>query len=139
MTGAKKIRINNEDIAVAAKVFTINGFSAHAGQDQLLAWLGGFQTKGMQVFLIHGELSAQEHLAALIREKFGLPVAIPEYLEEIVLKAGAPFQEIKPPVPGCAIRRSFAACDRFKSKAICGKRQNREISILVRIPASRNR
>ena len=38
--GAKKIRIFNEDIAVAAKVFTINGFSAHAGQDQLLDWLG---------------------------------------------------------------------------------------------------
>ncbi len=96
--GAKKIRINNEDIAVAAKVYTINGFSAHAGQDQLLDWLTGFQTKGMQVFLVHGELSAQEHLAALIREKFGLSVTIPEYLEEIVLQPGALFQEIKPPV-----------------------------------------
>jgi metallo-beta-lactamase family protein len=48
------MRIFNEDIAVAAKVFTINGFSAHAGQDQLLDWLKGFQTEGMQVFLVHG-------------------------------------------------------------------------------------
>ena len=96
--GAKKIRINNEDIAVAAKIFTINGFSAHAGQDQLLDWLKGFQTKAMQVFLVHGESSAQEHLASLIREKFGLSVIIPEYLEEILLKPGAQFEEIKPPV-----------------------------------------
>jgi len=95
--GAKRIRINNEDIAVAARIFTINGFSAHAGQDQLLDWLGGFRTRGMQVFLVHGELSAQEHLAGLIREKFGLTVTLPEYLEEIVLKPGAPFQEIKSP------------------------------------------
>ncbi|MEE9911536.1 MAG: MBL fold metallo-hydrolase [Deltaproteobacteria bacterium] len=100
--GAKKIRIYNEDIAVAAKVFTINGFSAHAGQDQLLAWLTGFQTKGMQVFLVHGESSAQDHLASLIREKFGLTVTLPEYLEEIVLRPGAKIQEIKP--PGAAVQ-----------------------------------
>lgn len=96
--GAKKIRIFNEDIAVAARVFTINGFSAHAGQDQLLAWLADFQTGGMQVFLVHGESSAEEHLASLIRERFGLSVTIPEYLEEIVLAPGAPVEEIKPPV-----------------------------------------
>ena len=96
--GAKKIRIFNEDIAVAAKVFTINGFSAHAGQDQLLDWLKDFQSKGMQVFLVHGEFSAQEHLASLIREKFGLSVTIPEYLEEILLKPGKPIEEIKAPV-----------------------------------------
>ena len=95
--GAKKIRIFNEDIAVAAKVFTINGFSAHAGQDQLLDWLGNFQSKAMQVFLVHGEFSAQDHLASLIREKFGLSVTIPEYLEEILLKPGAAIEEIKQP------------------------------------------
>jgi metallo-beta-lactamase family protein len=95
--GVKKIRINNEDIAVAAKVFTINGFSAHAGRDQLLDWLKEFQTKAMQVFLVHGEYSAQEHLANLIREQFGLSVTIPEYLEEIRLKVGAQIEEIKQP------------------------------------------
>ena len=96
--GAKKIRINNEDIAVAAKVFTINGFSAHAGQDQLLDWLKDFQNKAMQVFLVHGEFSAQEHLASLIREKFGLSVTIPEYLAEISLKPGAPVEAVLQPV-----------------------------------------
>ncbi|MFA5280602.1 MAG: hypothetical protein WC345_09955, partial [Smithellaceae bacterium] len=41
--------------------------------------------------------SAQEHLAGLIRERFGLSVTIPEYLEEIILKPGAPVEEIKLP------------------------------------------
>lgn len=95
--GAKKIRIFNEDIAVAAKVFTINGFSAHAGQSQLLDWLKDFQSRNMQVFLVHGELSAQETLASLIRDKFGLSVTIPEYLEEIRLKTGRQFEEFKVP------------------------------------------
>jgi metallo-beta-lactamase family protein len=95
--GAKKIRIFNEDIAVAARIFTINGFSAHAGQDQLLDWLADVRSTSTQVFLVHGESSAQEHLAGLIREKFGLSVTVPEYLEEILLKPGALVQEIPPP------------------------------------------
>ena len=49
----------------------------------------------MQVFLVHGELSAQEHLASLIRDQFGLTVTIPEYLEEIRLKPGRQFEAIK--------------------------------------------
>jgi metallo-beta-lactamase family protein len=86
--GAKKVRIFNEEVAVKAKIFTINGFSAHAGQSQLLEWLGHFKTKGLQVFLIHGEYTAQQELAGLIRSRFGFPVSIPEYLEEVTLESG---------------------------------------------------
>jgi len=95
--GAKTIRIFGEDISIKAKVFTINGFSAHAGQDQLLDWLTHFQNKKMQIFLVHGEISVQDHLASLIRERFGFAVTIPEYLEEINLRLGAPIQEFKKP------------------------------------------
>jgi len=95
--GAKTIRIFSEDIAIRAKIWTINGFSAHAGQSQLLEWLGNFQNKKMPVFLIHGEISAQNQLASLIREKLGFDVTIPEYLEEISLKAGAKLEEVKQP------------------------------------------
>ena len=86
--GAKKIRLFNEEIAVKARVFTINGFSAHAGQSQILEWLSHFQTRDMQVFLIHGEYSAQQVLAGLIKERFGFKVLIPGYLEETTLEPG---------------------------------------------------
>lgn len=94
--GAKTLRIHNQDIAVAAKIFTINGFSAHAGQEQLLEWLNHFQNKSLQVFLTHGEASAQDHLARLINEKFGLAVTIPQYQEEITLKPGSSFRSALP-------------------------------------------
>jgi metallo-beta-lactamase family protein len=97
--GAKKIRIFNEDIAVKAKIWTIGGFSAHAGQRQLLDWLGHFQNKKMPVYLVHGEAGAQDTLASLIRERLGFEVAIPEYLEEINIKAGTRPQEVKKPRP----------------------------------------
>jgi len=95
--GAKKIRIFNEDIAVKAMIWTIGGFSAHAGQSQLLDWLGNFQNKKMPVFLIHGETGAQEVLASLIRQKLGFDVTIPEYMEEIRIKAGIQLEELKQP------------------------------------------
>jgi len=95
--GAKTIRIFSEDIAIKAKIWTINGFSAHAGQSQLLDWLGTFQNKKMQVFLVHGETAEQDQLASMIRQKLGFDVTIPEYLEEIKIKAGAQLEELKQP------------------------------------------
>jgi metallo-beta-lactamase family protein len=96
--GAKKIRIFNDELAVKAKIWTIGGFSAHAGQNQLIDWLKNFKTKQMKVFLVHGEYSAQETLASLIRERLGFDVTIPGYLEEILLKAGEKIKEIKAPL-----------------------------------------
>ncbi|MBN1613957.1 MAG: MBL fold metallo-hydrolase [Deltaproteobacteria bacterium] len=95
--GAKTIRLFNEDIAVKAKVFTINGFSAHAGQDQLLDWIGRFENRQMQIFLVHGEYAAQQALAARIRELYGFEAVIPDYLEEIDLIPGEELKRVGPP------------------------------------------
>jgi metallo-beta-lactamase family protein len=86
--GAKEVRLFNEEIAVKAKIYTINGFSAHAGQTQILDWLSHFHTPGMKILLIHGEYKAQQVLANLIEKRLGCEVCIPDYLEEITLKLG---------------------------------------------------
>ncbi len=95
--GAKSIRLFNEEVSVKAKIFTINGFSAHAGQSQILDWLGHFQTRGMQVFLVHGEYAAQQTLAGLIQKRFHCPVNIPDYLEEVTLKPGEECERVQYP------------------------------------------
>ncbi len=84
--GAEEIRILGETLAVNARIFTINGFSAHAGQTQVLDWLSYFQDSGLKIFLVHGEYEGQKVLAEKIREQFGFEVYIPEYLEECELK-----------------------------------------------------
>ncbi len=86
--GAPKVRLFGEDVAVRAKVFTINGFSAHAGQSQLLDWLAHFEPRGLEVFLVHGEYGAQQVLAEKIRERFGIRAHIPDYLDEVTLVPG---------------------------------------------------
>ena len=86
--GVKNLKILGEDTVVKAKIFTINGFSAHAGQSQLLAWVEKFAHPGMAVMLVHGEEKAQEALSKLIEERFGLNVVSPGYLEEMTLQPG---------------------------------------------------
>lgn len=92
--GAEKVHLFNEDVAVKAKVYTINGFSAHAGQSQLLDWLSHFESRAMQVFLIHGEYGAQQALSGLIQERFGYRILIPDYLEEATLRPGEELKRI---------------------------------------------
>ena len=67
--GAKSISIRGEELAVKAKIFTIGGFSGHAGQDQLVDWVKGFAHEGMQIFLVHGEEKAQTALAARLKDE----------------------------------------------------------------------
>lgn len=89
--GAESIRLFNDDLAVAAKVFTINGFSAHAGQSQLLDWILPMSKAGSRIVLIHGEPKAQEALADLIKKNSSrddVQVFIPDYLEDMTLEPG---------------------------------------------------
>lgn len=64
--GAKEVRIYDEKIPVRARIHTINGFSAHADQAELLAWhgrIGGVE----RTFLVHGEQQTMSQFAALLK------------------------------------------------------------------------
>jgi len=95
--GAKKIRLFAEEIAVRARIFTINGFSGHAGQSQLLAWLANFTNRNMQLFLMHGEYTAQQIFAEEIGKRFDVNIHIPDYLEETELILGERVETIEFP------------------------------------------
>jgi metallo-beta-lactamase family protein len=63
--GAKVVRIFGEDVPVRARVHTINGFSAHADQRELIAWHNRIDGK-KATFLVHGESSAMAGLRPLL-------------------------------------------------------------------------
>lgn len=52
--GAKSINLFGQPIQIRAAVYTINGFSAHADRDDLLAWHRGCG-KPRHTWLVHGE------------------------------------------------------------------------------------
>jgi metallo-beta-lactamase family protein len=67
--GAKKIRLFGEEYVVNARVETLGGFSAHAGQTELVDWISSF-TSQPRVALVHGEPEALDALSQkLWREK----------------------------------------------------------------------
>jgi len=81
--GAKRVHIFNEDIAVNARIWTISGFSAHAGREELLDWLGNSPRRS--VFLVHGEFErGMRSLEQCLAER-GTAVRIPGKGEPILL------------------------------------------------------
>jgi metallo-beta-lactamase family protein len=52
--GAETVEILGEPVRVRARVYTINGFSAHAGQRELLAWHAA-TGRPRTTFLVHGD------------------------------------------------------------------------------------
>ncbi len=86
--GRRRVRIYGEEIGVLAKVYTLGGFSAHAGQTALLRWLAPLaekKAKRPRIVVIHGEHRQRETLAQKIHVRFGIRAALPSLGEAIML------------------------------------------------------
>jgi metallo-beta-lactamase family protein len=92
MRGAETARINGREMRVRAAIRSLDGFSAHADEPELLDWLGGF-IRGRKpgdpgvpahVYLVHGDPPAQEALAPKVAE-LGLPVEVPAWHQTVPL------------------------------------------------------
>lgn len=83
--GAKQVLIFGERIAVRARVHTLGGFSAHAGQADLLDWFGALAPGRPRVILTHGEANNQHALAEKIHETYQLTASIPKIGDSITL------------------------------------------------------
>jgi metallo-beta-lactamase family protein len=79
------VRIFGEEIPVNCQIHTLNGFSAHAGQSDLLEWFSYLAPSRPRVALVHGEDNARSALAKLIEEKYGIRPELPEIGDEFEL------------------------------------------------------
>jgi metallo-beta-lactamase family protein len=83
--GEKLVRIHGEQIAVKAQVHTLGGFSAHAGQTDLLKWFSVIAPSKPRVILTHGEDAPRGVLAKKIQQQFRLKSSLPDMMETIEL------------------------------------------------------
>ena len=83
--GEKSVSIHGERIAVKAKIHTLGGFSAHAGQTDLLRWFDTLAPSKPRVVLTHGEDRPRQAFAKLITGKHRLTPLMPQMKEEIGL------------------------------------------------------
>jgi len=90
--GAKTVRLDGQVRDVRCRIASISGFSAHADEPGLLAWLAGF-TRGRQagdpgfprrVFLVHGDPGPQAELAPKVAA-LGFDVHVPHWHEAVTL------------------------------------------------------
>jgi metallo-beta-lactamase family protein len=83
--GRKTVSIFGERIAVRAAIHTLGGFSAHAGQSDLLKWFEAMAGSQPRVVLTHGETKARATLAQVLRERFGTAAQLPSFGDRIAL------------------------------------------------------
>jgi metallo-beta-lactamase family protein len=83
--GATQVAIMGESIPVRARVHTLGGFSAHAGQTELLEWLRPLAGAKPRIILNHGEDSARAALARTIAALHGVSAETPTYRQTITL------------------------------------------------------
>jgi metallo-beta-lactamase family protein len=86
--GAKNVKIQGQEVTVAARVTRIDSMSAHADVGEIMRWLSGFSRPPTMTYLVHGEPSGLEALDARIRADLGWPVHIAKYLEKVELPVG---------------------------------------------------
>ena len=67
--GIKMVTLFGEEIQVNAEIHNLEGFSGHADQNGLFAWLAHFEQKPKQIFLVHGEEKSKKDFAKLVNEK----------------------------------------------------------------------
>ncbi|MCL4322152.1 MAG: MBL fold metallo-hydrolase [Deltaproteobacteria bacterium] len=78
----KEVNILGERFKVNAQIYTINGFSSHADQNELMEWITAVKVKPQKVCLIHGDEDVMKVYKSKLVEK-GFNVYMPDYGEEI--------------------------------------------------------
>lgn len=82
INGARRVKIYGDEIAVRASIHTINGFSAHADKDDLLAFAK--PSSEAHMVLVHGEKDVMDGFAAELKAA-GRKVTCPELDEPVEL------------------------------------------------------
>ncbi len=85
VNGEKLVSIFGEKIAVRAQIHTLGGFSAHAGQTDLLNWFNVIAPSKPRVVLTHGENEPRAMLAKLIQQRHKLKPQLPALNETVAV------------------------------------------------------
>jgi metallo-beta-lactamase family protein len=93
--GGSSARIDGQEYPVRCRVRSISGFSAHADQSELEAWLARFTAAGAarddgrprSVFIVHGDPDASSAFAVRIRDRLGMAAHLPQHQERVTLRA----------------------------------------------------
>ena len=78
---AEEVRIHGETVLVRAEIRVIDGYSAHADERQLLAFVNEMREHLEHVFVVQGEPAAALGFMQVVRDRLGVPAHAPTYGE----------------------------------------------------------
>ncbi len=96
--GARSIRIHGQEVAVRARIRTLDVYSGHADRRELLVWIGARMPVRRSIFVIHGEEDALGRLKTGIGDLGIDPshVIIPRLDQTFVLHPAATARLVRP-------------------------------------------
>jgi metallo-beta-lactamase family protein len=83
VAGATEVRIHGAWHPVRAPVSQIDGWSAHADADELIAWAANARSAPQRTWLVHGEPEAVDTLRQRIEERLAWPVDVAEHMTSV--------------------------------------------------------
>lgn len=85
IAGKSEVKIHGHWVAIRAEIRDLPMLSAHADADEIMRWLGGFESPPRRTFIIHGEPEASLALKTRIEAELHWACTIPAMGEEHVL------------------------------------------------------
>ena len=83
--GAQSLKMFGGYVPVRAEVVTLEGFSAHADADNLVAWLAS-GPQPQTCYVVHGDETPAQVLAARITKELGWCAVVPRYDERVLIR-----------------------------------------------------
>lgn len=124
--GARRVRIQGDDIRVAARIRSLDVYSGHADADALVRWAEARKPVGGKVFICHGEPSASEGLARrLAAAGFDAASLVRPTIDQSFVLTGAAAQA-QPPAGTLRAPQEPASLDWHNARAaLLGELENR--------------
>lgn len=85
IAGADRVRIHGQWWDVRAEIACLDMLSAHADQDELIAWMRSAKAAPRRTFIVHAEPTAAEALRVRISDELGWEVDVPQLGDSISL------------------------------------------------------
>lgn len=88
VSGAQEIKIHGQYVKVKAEVQNLHMLSAHADANEIMAWLGHFDSAPRNTFITHGEPDAADALRHRIEEDLNWSCHVPTLGEACEMGSG---------------------------------------------------
>jgi len=85
-SGAKTVKIFNQEVPVRAQIAAIEQFSDHADTPELLEWLRTFKKAPQVTYLVHGEPAASSQLRLAMTSALGWKVEAAQWMQKVEVK-----------------------------------------------------